>query len=125
RALWAPVKLLPQGGKVKGMGRGERLRRALEDLGPIYVKFGQLLSTRPDLLPVDMVRELNQLQDNVPPYPAEQCIARIEAALGATVDELFAEFEREPLASASVAQVHAARLKGRNGEPGQAVVVKV
>lgn len=125
RAAWAPAKLLPGNKKSKSMGRGERLRRALEDLGPIYVKFGQLLSTRPDLLPPDMVQELNQLQDNVPPYPADQCIARVEAALGAPVDELFAEFEREPLASASVAQVHAARLKDESGAPGQSVVVKV
>nr|WP_078083981.1 ubiquinone biosynthesis regulatory protein kinase UbiB [Microbulbifer mangrovi] len=125
RAMWAPARLLPVGGKIKRMSRGERLRRALEDLGPIYVKFGQLLSTRPDLLPPDMVLELNQLQDNVPPYPADQCIARIEAALGAPVDELFAEFEREPLASASVAQVHAARLKDDRGAPGKSVVVKV
>ncbi|WP_295803485.1 ubiquinone biosynthesis regulatory protein kinase UbiB [uncultured Microbulbifer sp.] len=125
RALWAPATLLPQSRKTREMSRGERLRRALEDLGPIYVKFGQLLSTRPDLLPPDIVLELNKLQDNVPPYPAEQCIARIEAALGAGVDELFAEFAREPLASASVAQVHAARLHGKNGQPGQSVVVKV
>ncbi|WP_299594091.1 ubiquinone biosynthesis regulatory protein kinase UbiB [uncultured Microbulbifer sp.] len=125
RALWAPAKLLPQSRKAKNMGRGERLRRALEDLGPIFVKFGQLLSTRPDLLPPDMVEELNHLQDNVPPFPADQCIARIEAALGAPVNELFAEFDREPLASASVAQVHAARLKDDNGAPGASVVVKV
>lgn len=125
RAMWAPAKLLPASKKTKHMCRGERLRRALEDLGPIYVKFGQLLSTRPDLLPADMVEQLNQLQDNVPPYPAEECIARIEAALGEPVSELFAEFDRTPLASASVAQVHAARLHGKNGEPGDSVVVKV
>ena len=125
RALWAPAKLLPQGRKSRTMTRGERLRRALEDLGPIYVKFGQLLSTRPDLLPPDIVLELNKLQDNVPPYPADQCIARIETALGASVDDLFAEFDREPLASASVAQVHAARLRGEDGRPDKSVVVKV
>ncbi|WP_193163078.1 ubiquinone biosynthesis regulatory protein kinase UbiB [Microbulbifer hainanensis] len=116
RALWAPMKILPQ----PKMGRGERLRRALEELGPIFVKFGQLLSTRPDLLPPDMVEELDHLQDNVPPFPVDQCIARIEAALEGSVDELFADFEREPLASASVAQVHGAVLKS-----GESVVVKV
>ncbi|WP_226664259.1 ubiquinone biosynthesis regulatory protein kinase UbiB [Microbulbifer aggregans] len=125
RALWAPARLLPQSRKARDMSRGERLRSALEALGPIYVKFGQLLSTRPDLLPPDIVLELNKLQDKVAPYPADQCIARIEAALGAPVDELFAEFEREPLASASVAQVHAARLFGADGQPGASVVVKV
>ncbi|WP_250461770.1 ubiquinone biosynthesis regulatory protein kinase UbiB [Microbulbifer litoralis] len=116
RGLLLPLKILPQ----PKMGRGERLRRALEKLGPIFVKFGQLLSTRPDLLPPDMVRELDRLQDNVPPFPSDDCIALVERALGAPVDELFAEFSREPLASASVAQVHTARLHG-----GESVVVKV
>lgn len=100
--------------------RGERLRLALEALGPIFVKFGQLLSTRRDLLPPDIADELALLQDRVPPFPAEQARARIETALGAPVTELFAEFEDTPLASASVAQVHCARLHS-----GEAVVVKV
>ncbi|MEW5251434.1 ubiquinone biosynthesis regulatory protein kinase UbiB [Microbulbifer discodermiae] len=113
---WSPLRLLPQ----PRMARGERLRRALEELGPIFVKFGQLLSTRPDLLPADVVAELDHLQDNVPPFPADQCIARVEAALGNSVDNLFAEFERTPLASASVAQVHGAQLFS-----GESVVVKV
>ncbi|GAA5525842.1 putative protein kinase UbiB [Microbulbifer aestuariivivens] len=116
RVLGAPLRLLPQ----PKQSRGERLRRALEALGPIFVKFGQLLSTRPDLLPADVVEELNHLQDNVAPYPAEQCIARIEAALEAPIEQLFAQFERTPLASASVAQVHAAVLAD-----GKSVVVKV
>jgi len=116
RAVFAPLKLLPQ----SRLSRGERLRRALEELGPIFVKFGQLLSTRPDLLPPDIVEELDHLQDNVPPFPAEQFIARVEAALEGSVDEIFADFEREPLASASVAQVHGAVLKS-----GESVVVKV
>ncbi len=100
--------------------RGERLRRALEELGPISVKFGQILSTRRDLLPPDIADELAKLQDRVPPFPSEQAVALIEEALGAPVDELFAHFEREPLASASIAQVHAATLRD-----GRDVVVKV
>ncbi|SDK37768.1 ubiquinone biosynthesis regulatory protein kinase UbiB [Microbulbifer yueqingensis] len=121
RVLWAPLALLP----APKASRGERLRRALEELGPIFVKFGQLLSTRPDLLPPDMVEELDHLQDNVPPFPVDRCIALIEEALGAKVDDLFAGFERQPLASASVAQVHGARLFARDGKPGASVVVKV
>jgi ubiquinone biosynthesis protein len=100
--------------------RGERLRRALEDLGPIFVKFGQVVSTRRDLLPPDIADELAKLQDRVPPFPGAAARARIEAALGRPVTELFGEFEAEPLAAASIAQVHAARLKD-----GREVVVKV
>ncbi|GGI53711.1 ubiquinone biosynthesis regulatory protein kinase UbiB [Oxalicibacterium solurbis] len=95
--------------------RGERLRRALEDLGPIFVKFGQVLSTRRDLMPMDIADELARLQDRVPPFPTEQAIAQIVRSLGAHPDQLFAQFEREPVASASIAQVHFAQLKnGRN-----------
>ncbi|RMG35543.1 MAG: ubiquinone biosynthesis regulatory protein kinase UbiB [Gammaproteobacteria bacterium] len=100
--------------------RGVRIRRALEDLGPIYVKFGQILSTRRDLLPDDIAEELSKLQDQVPPFPGEQAQALIEKALGAPVGELFADFTVQPLASASIAQVHAARLN-----EGTEVVVKV
>jgi ubiquinone biosynthesis protein len=99
--------------------RGERLRLALEALGPVFVKFGQMLSTRPDLIPSDICAELQKLQDTVPPFPGEEFTALVEAALGAPVDQLFAEFERMPLASASVAQVHAALLAD-----GREVVVK-
>lgn len=95
--------------------RGERLRRALEDLGPIFVKFGQVLSTRRDLLPMDIADELARLQDRVPPFPTELAIAQIVRSLGAHPDQLFAQFDREPVASASIAQVHFAQLKnGRN-----------
>ena len=99
--------------------RGERLRKALESLGPIFVKFGQLLSTRPDLVPADICAELAQLQDNVPPFKSAKFRQIVEQALDSSVDELFLSFETEPLASASVAQVHAAVLKD-----GSDVVVK-
>jgi len=100
--------------------RAERIRRTLEDLGPIYVKFGQILSTRRDLLPDDIAEELSKLQDQVPPFPGDQAQALIEEALGDSVGNLFAEFEQQPLASASIAQVHAARL-----DSGEKVIVKV
>lgn len=100
--------------------RAERLRRALEDLGPIFVKFGQVLSTRRDLLPLDIADELAKLQDRVPPFPGEAAKARIEQALGQPVAQLFAAFDQAPLAAASIAQVHAATLAD-----GREVVVKV
>ncbi len=106
--------------------RGERLREALQELGPVFIKFGQALSTRPDLLPEDIAAELSLLQDAVPPFPGAQARARIEAALGQPVGQLFAQFDETPLASASVAQVHAARLPAEaDGSPGMEVVVKV
>jgi ubiquinone biosynthesis protein len=100
--------------------RGERLRLALEDLGPIFVKFGQALSTRRDLLPVDIADELAKLQDRVPPFPGSVAIAMIEKTFGLPVGEIFGSFEAKPLAAASIAQVHAATLK-----TGEEVVVKV
>lgn len=106
--------------EVPQLSRGERLRRALEELGPVFIKFGQMLSTRRDLLPDDIADELAKLQDDVPPFPQEQSIALIEKALGKPVSELFASFEDTPMASASVAQVHAATLHS-----GEDVVVKV
>ncbi|MFQ5994598.1 MAG: ubiquinone biosynthesis regulatory protein kinase UbiB [Acidiferrobacterales bacterium] len=91
--------------------RGVRLREALEELGPIFVKFGQILSTRPDLLPEDIADELSKLQDRVPPFPGEQAAAIIEQAYGGPLDEHFLHFDRTPGASASVAQVHFAQLR--------------
>ena len=97
-----------------------RIRLALEALGPVFVKFGQMLSTRRDLLPDDLAEELKKLQDRVPPFSGPQAQSLIEEALGQPVSELFSEFEVEPMASASVAQVHKATMFS-----GQEVVVKV
>ena len=122
-----PVRLLLKAGtashsppELNAASRGARIRGALEDLGPIFVKFGQTLSTRRDLLPDDIAEELVKLQDRVPPFPGSEARQVIEQALGKPVGELFAEFDETPLASASVAQVHTARL-----QTGEAVVVKV
>ena len=104
--------------------RGQRLRQALEHLGPIFVKFGQVLSTRRDLLPSDIANELALLQDRVPPFPSEVAVATIERAFGRSVDELFTRFDRQPVASASIAQVHFASLKTRDGQERE-VAVKV
>jgi len=111
-----PARLFPLGQH----SRGERLRLSLEELGPIFVKFGQMLSTRRDLLPGDVADELKKLQDQVPPFPAALAKATIEKSLGFSVTEAFAEFGSEALASASVAQVHTAKL-----HTGEEVVVKV
>ena len=100
--------------------RGVRLRLALEELGPIFVKFGQALSTRPDLLPADIAVELAKLQDQVPPFPGTEARAMINRAYGRPLEEVFATFEEQALAAASIAQVHAATLRN-----GQEVVVKV
>ena len=100
--------------------RGERLRLALEELGPIFVKFGQALSTRRDLLPVDIADELAKLQDSVPPFSGDIAAAMIEKTFARPLAEIFGSFEPSPLAAASIAQVHAATLKN-----GDEVVVKV
>ncbi len=97
-----------------------RIRHVLEELGPIYVKFGQILSTRRDLLPDDIAEELARLQDRVPPFPGIEARAIVEEEYGKSVQEVFSEFDAQPLASASIAQVHAARLKD-----GREVIVKV
>ncbi|MEI6760198.1 MAG: ubiquinone biosynthesis regulatory protein kinase UbiB [Betaproteobacteria bacterium] len=104
--------------------RGQRLREALERLGPIFVKFGQVLSTRRDLLPLDIADELARLQDRVPPFDSAVAIATIERAFNKTVGEIFVSFEREPVASASIAQVHFAVLKDRQGRERD-VAIKV
>lgn len=99
---------------------GERIRLALEDLGPIFVKFGQAISTRRDLLPPDIADELAKLQDKVPPFPAEQAIAIINGAYGKSVDDVFERFDKKPFAAASIAQVHTAKLKA-----GHEVIIKI
>lgn len=113
---YSPLILLPKG----KLSRGERLRLSLERLGPIFIKFGQMLSTRRDLFPEDIADELKKLQDQVPPFAPELAKKTVEKALGQSLEEAFAEFEPQALASASVAQVHAAKL-----HTGEDVVVKV
>jgi ubiquinone biosynthesis protein len=104
---------------------GQRVREALESLGPVFVKFGQTLSTRRDLLPPDYANELARLQDRVPPFDGSLARAAIEKAYGEPLENIFEWFGDEPLAAASVAQVHPARLHGQDGQPGMEVVVKV
>ena len=106
--------------RTKGGPRGERIRLALEELGPIFVKFGQALSTRRDLLPPDIADELAKLQDRVPPFPVGEAKAIIAAAYGRPAEEVFERFDDQPLAAASIAQVHTAKLRS-----GEEVVVKV
>ncbi len=106
--------------KKKGFSTAERIRMVLEDLGPTFVKFGQIMSNRPDLLSKEIRDELQKLQQHVKPFPGEEAKAIIKAELGNTVEEIFDYFSTEPLASASIAQVHEATLKS-----GEHVVVKV
>ena len=114
--MLSPLRLIPIGKHPRGV----RLRMALQDLGPVFVKFGQLLSTRRDLIPLDIATELAGLQDAVPPFPDERARQIVESALDKPLAEVFAEFSDEPMASASVAQVHSARLPD-----GDSVVVKI
>ncbi len=121
--LWRPLRFLfylaPRR-RDSSAPLGERIRLALEELGPIFVKFGQAISTRRDLLPPDIADELAKLQDAVPPFPAAEAIAIIEAAYGEPVGTVFERFDDDPLAAASIAQVHSAKLKS-----GAEVIVKV
>lgn len=114
------TRLVPGAREAASKPRGARLRLALQELGPVYVKFGQILSTRRDLLPRDVADELARLQDQVPPFPGEEARAIVEKALRQPVSDCFANFDLTPLASASIAQVHAATLPD-----GREVVVKV
>jgi ubiquinone biosynthesis protein len=119
-------KLAPSSGagKIERAGLGHRLRTVLQDLGPSFVKLGQIMSTRPDLIPADIIAELKQLQDKVPPVDFDELQSTVEAELGAPIAELFESFDREPLACASIAQVHRARLT-RPGGGIDEVVVKI
>jgi len=121
RQRWvrALVRLITLGRRLDAP-RGERLRQALERLGPIFVKFGQVLSTRRDLLPPDIADEFAKLQDQVPPFPGATARVLVERAFGKPLDAVFASFDNEPVASASIAQVHFATLKD-----GREVAVKV
>ena len=105
---------------VETLSRYERLRMALEELGPIFVKIGQVLSTRPDLIPIELVRELTKLQDNVPSFPFSQVKEIVEQELKAPIDEIFLQFQESPIAAASIGQVHRAQLR-----TGEEVIVKV
>ena len=124
--LFRPIRFLKYFSPFFWVSRGKRpnygvrIRRALEDLGPIFIKFGQILSTRRDLLPDEVAVELAKLQDQVPPFPGKAARELVEKALGDRIENLFLEFDEEPLASASIAQVHTAKLKD-----GSDVVVKV
>ncbi len=117
------TKILTLGRKLDAP-RGQRIRQTLESLGPIFVKFGQVLSTRRDLLPLDIADELALLQDRVPPFSSEVAVAIIERAFGKSVGDIFVSFEHQPVASASIAQVHFAVLKDRQGH-SRDVAVKV
>ncbi len=107
-------------GRAPKMTRGERLRLALESLGPVFVKFGQVLSTRRDLIPIDIAEQLALLQDQVPPFDSTLSAQMVEAALGTSPHVLFKHFETDPIASASIAQVHFAVL-----HDGREAAVKV
>ncbi|WP_414648932.1 ubiquinone biosynthesis regulatory protein kinase UbiB [Dokdonella sp.] len=117
---WARVLVPRARAEIASLPRGERLVLALTELGPIFVKFGQILSTRRDLLPADIADALTALQDKVTPYPGSVARTAIEKALGAPVEERYAAFDEQPLASASIAQVHAAQMLD-----GREVVIKV
>ncbi len=106
--------------QVERLTRSERVRMALEELGPTFIKLGQVLSTRPDLIPVEFVEELSKLQDDVPPFPYAEVAQIIESELGMPPGDIFQHFEETPLAAASIGQVHRAQLKD-----GEEVVVKV
>lgn len=116
--------------EIAAQSRGARLRLALQELGPIFVKFGQILSTRRDLVPPDVADELSMLQDRVAPFDGQTARGIVEQSLGRGIDEAFVHFDTDPLASASIAQVHAAMLPAHGDERGlkagaREVVVKV
>jgi len=105
---------------VEKLTRAERVRMALEELGPTFVKMGQILSSRPDLIPVEFIKELSKLQDSVPAFPFPQVNAIVETELKTSIEDMYQEFSETPLAAASIGQVHLASLKS-----GEDVIVKV
>lgn len=106
--------------KVANLEVGERIRLAIQELGPTFIKVGQMLSTRPDMVPPDIIKELEKLQDRIPPFPSRIAREIVEAELKRPIEEVFASFDEEPIAAASLSQVHRARLQG-----GQEVVAKI
>ena len=124
-------RILFGGVRKADQNRAVRIRSALEELGPVFIKLGQALSTRPDLLPDDIAQELSKLQDQVPPFSGKDALSIITDAYGDDLNQIFESIEEQPMASASVAQVHAAKLKeglaivGKNGEKSSDVIIKV
>ena len=106
--------------RVEKLTKSERVRMALEELGPTFVKMGQILSTRPDLIPVEFIQELSKLQDSVPPFPFSQVREIFESEIKSPIEKIFEKFDEVPLAAASIGQVHRARLKS-----GEEVIVKI
>ncbi|WP_411844224.1 ABC1 kinase family protein [Salinicoccus sp. HZC-1] len=117
-----PKRILLRQGKneLEEKSRGERIRLFLEEMGPTFIKLGQIASTRPDLIPADIIKELEQLQNNVPAFAYEDAIAIIEISLGVTKEEIFEHIDEKPLGSASIGQVHKGRLQS-----GETVAIKV
>lgn len=125
------VKILFGKGNKQTIEQSVRIRKALEELGPVFIKLGQALSTRPDLLPIDIAHELSKLQDQVPPFSGVKANEIIKDAFGVEYDSIFQSVDTEPMASASVAQVHSAKLKtglaiqGKDGNTNHDVIIKV
>ena len=120
RALLTPARIFRRDAEWERLTPAQHFRMALEELGPTFIKLGQILSTRPDLLPPDFIVELSKLQDNAPPIPWEEVEAQLTSAWSQPLDELFTSIDHEPLAAASLSQVHAALLPGE-----REVVIKV